>query len=151
MEARAIVDRLAVDPDSDETGPHEVARIDESACIGCTLCIAACPVDAIVGAAKRMHAILPSLCTGCALCVPPCPVDCILIEPASRVWTRADAEAARARSVVRNARLARGERIANRIDQRPADDANARAARKARVAAAFERARARRAAPKRAQ
>lgn len=57
-----------------------VAVIDEQRCIGCTLCIQACPVDAIVGAAKVMHSIIAAQCTGCALCVPPCPVDCILIR-----------------------------------------------------------------------
>jgi electron transport complex protein RnfB len=67
------------------------ARIDEAACIGCTLCIDACPVDAIAGAAKRMHTVLPALCTGCALCIPPCPVDCITMVPAGRVWGREDA------------------------------------------------------------
>lgn len=54
-----------------------VAFIDESTCIGCTLCIQACPVDAIVGAAKQMHTVIAQECTGCELCVPPCPVDCI--------------------------------------------------------------------------
>jgi electron transport complex protein RnfB len=54
-----------------------VAIIDEQTCIGCTLCIQACPVDAIVGAAKQMHTIIASLCTGCELCVKPCPVECI--------------------------------------------------------------------------
>ena len=54
-----------------------VAVIDENTCIGCTLCIQACPVDAILGAAKQMHTVIESECTGCALCVPPCPVDCI--------------------------------------------------------------------------
>jgi Na+-translocating ferredoxin:NAD+ oxidoreductase subunit B len=132
-----------------ETGPLQVARIDEAACIGCTLCIAACPVDAIIGAAKRMHVVLPSACTGCELCIAPCPVDCIAMEPASRAWTRADAEIARARFVARNARLARGERVANRHrTARPSSDEEARAARRARVAGAFERARARRAGAK---
>lgn len=54
-----------------------VAFIDEAACIGCAKCIAACPVDAISGAAKFMHTVLSSQCTGCELCIPPCPVDCI--------------------------------------------------------------------------
>ena len=57
--------------------PKQVAIIDEAVCIGCTLCTQACPVDAIVGAAKQMHTIVAPLCTGCELCVPPCPVDCI--------------------------------------------------------------------------
>lgn len=57
--------------------PRTAAVIDESRCIGCMLCIKACPVDAIVGAAKRMHTVLTASCTGCDLCLPPCPVDCI--------------------------------------------------------------------------
>lgn len=59
------------------TKPKSVAFIDEKTCIGCTLCIQACPVDAILGAAKQMHTIIASECTGCELCLPPCPVDCI--------------------------------------------------------------------------
>ena len=58
-----------------------VVRIEESLCIGCTLCINACPVDAIIGAAKQMHTVLRNVCTGCELCIPPCPVDCIRWEP----------------------------------------------------------------------
>jgi electron transport complex protein RnfB len=57
-----------------------VALIDEQTCIGCTLCIQACPVDAIAGAAKQMHTIIASECTGCELCLPPCPVDCISMQ-----------------------------------------------------------------------
>lgn len=57
--------------------PKTVAVIDEQTCIGCTLCIQACPVDAILGAAKQMHTVIASECTGCELCLPPCPVDCI--------------------------------------------------------------------------
>jgi electron transport complex protein RnfB len=60
-----------------ETKPKSIAIIDESTCIGCTLCIQACPVDAIIGAAKQMHTIVEKECTGCELCLPPCPVDCI--------------------------------------------------------------------------
>ena len=86
--------------------PLAVARIDEAWCIGCTLCIDACPVDAIVGAAKRMHAVLPALCTGCELCLPPCPVDCIDMVPAGRAWSPADARAASERFDARNLREA---------------------------------------------
>ena len=60
----------------------EVAWIDESVCIGCTKCIQACPVDAIVGASKFMHTVIADECTGCELCIPPCPVDCIEMRPA---------------------------------------------------------------------
>lgn len=66
-----------VKPLEAEEKPKAVALIDEQTCIGCTLCIQACPVDAIVGAAKQMHTIIADLCTGCELCVPPCPVECI--------------------------------------------------------------------------
>ncbi len=66
-----------VKPLDAEEKPKAVAFIDEQTCIGCTLCIQACPVDAIVGAAKQMHTIVADLCTGCELCVPPCPVECI--------------------------------------------------------------------------
>jgi len=58
-----------------------VAIIDEKTCIGCTLCIQACPVDAILGSAKHMHTVIAKECTGCELCLPPCPVDCITMEP----------------------------------------------------------------------
>jgi electron transport complex, RnfABCDGE type, B subunit len=63
--------------------PRTLARIDEQRCIGCTLCIQACPVDAIIGAAKLMHSVLEAECTGCELCLPPCPVDCIALLPAA--------------------------------------------------------------------
>lgn len=64
-----------------EKQENAVAVIDEQACIGCTLCIQACPVDAILGAAKQMHTVIAHECTGCALCLPPCPVECITMEP----------------------------------------------------------------------
>lgn len=62
--------------------PRAVAIIDENLCIGCTFCLRACPVDAIVGAAKQMHTVLTDECTGCELCVAPCPMDCIAMVPA---------------------------------------------------------------------
>jgi electron transport complex protein RnfB len=87
--------------------PLRVAVIDESRCIGCTLCIPACPVDAVIGASKRMHSVLASHCTGCDLCLPPCPMDCISMVPVApaRAWTAVDGEAARARYYARRERL----------------------------------------------
>ena len=58
-----------------------IAVIDEETCIGCVKCITACPVDAIVGSARQLHAVIPEYCTGCKLCLPPCPVDCIALSP----------------------------------------------------------------------
>lgn len=133
-----------VDPACGTPGPLLVAVIDEARCIGCTLCIQACPVDAIIGAQKRMHAILPSLCSGCELCVPPCPVDCIAMVPARRTWMPDDAAAARVRHRERADRVARRERIADRL-RAPAAADDAVAQRRATVAAALARARARRA------
>ena len=69
-----------VKPLDAEEKPKQVAVIDENTCIGCTLCIQSCPVDAIVGAAKQMHTILAQQCTGCELCLPPCPVECISMQ-----------------------------------------------------------------------
>ncbi len=98
---------LPLDASRGAYGPLQVAWIDEQHCIGCTICIRACPVDAIVGANKRMHTVLADLCTGCERCVAPCPVDCITMQPAvpERYWTRADAEQARRRFEQRNQRL----------------------------------------------
>jgi len=84
---RALADLLGreaipLNPDNGEEKPAVVAVIDEQVCIGCTLCIQACPVDAIIGAPKLMHTVIEAECTGCELCLPPCPVDCIdLVEP----------------------------------------------------------------------
>lgn len=102
----------AVDPRFGASKPPSLAVIDEKVCIGCTLCIQACPVDAIVGAAKLMHTVIAADCTGCELCVPPCPVDCIRIVPtgtcADTEQRRLAADRARARYQRRQARLRSG-------------------------------------------
>lgn len=72
--------------------PMAVALIDEQVCIGCTLCIEACPVDAIVGAAKQMHTVIAADCTGCELCLAPCPVDCISMTPVAKKISAAACE-----------------------------------------------------------
>ncbi|WP_323016772.1 RnfABCDGE type electron transport complex subunit B [Castellaniella sp.] len=95
-----------LDPNCGVHQPFRVALIDEEHCIGCTLCIQACPVDAILGSNQSMHTIIEADCTGCELCVTPCPVDCITMVPAGRDWTHADAQTARHRYLARNARLA---------------------------------------------
>jgi electron transport complex protein RnfB len=134
---------LAIDESCGATTPFAVARIDEATCIGCTLCIQACPTDAIAGAAKLMHTIIADRCTGCELCLPPCPVDCIAMQLAARVWSSADAERARQHFLARNARLAVGSR---KREQKPAPPDAARQHRRAAVDAALARARSRRAA-----
>jgi electron transport complex protein RnfB len=81
---KRLAELLGVEPkplgEGLEHKPKSVAVIDEALCIGCTLCIQACPVDAIVGAAKQMHTVVADECTGCELCIQPCPVDCIRME-----------------------------------------------------------------------
>lgn len=72
-----------LDPACGREGPELVAYIDEERCIGCARCLPPCPVDAIVGAQRRMHTVLVELCTGCELCIAPCPVDCITLRPRS--------------------------------------------------------------------
>lgn len=80
---RQLAELLGVEPKplAASPKPKAVAVIDERLCIGCTLCLQACPVDAIVGAAKQMHTVIHDACTGCELCVAPCPVDCIAMVP----------------------------------------------------------------------
>ncbi|MBC7779563.1 MAG: RnfABCDGE type electron transport complex subunit B, partial [Proteobacteria bacterium] len=85
----------------------QVALIDEQSCIGCTICLQRCPVDAIVGAERRMHTVIGSECTGCVLCVAPCPVDCITMVERAPETPRADPRVARARARFRQQRLAR--------------------------------------------
>jgi electron transport complex protein RnfB len=138
-----------LNPDYGTERARAVAYIDETRCIGCTLCIQACPVDAIVGASKLMHTVIAAQCTGCDLCLPPCPVDCIEMVPlpqAEASWTTEMADAARARYEFRCLRLARdrterAERLARKAQEKlsqPLPDAK-----KAVILAALERARAR--------
>lgn len=102
---------IPLNPDNGIERPRPRAIIDESLCIGCTLCLQACPVDAIAGAAKQMHTVIADLCTGCDLCVPPCPVDCIEIVPVTGertgwdAWSQAQADQARAQFEAHQARL----------------------------------------------
>ena len=136
----------ALNPVHGAEGPRTVALIDEDWCIGCTLCIKACPTDAILGANKFMHTIIAAHCTGCELCIPVCPVDCIeLVNVTGQAsgwaaWSPAQAEHARQRYVQRQARLAREipEGLA-------ANAASAVDDKKAAIAAALVRARAQRA------
>ena len=97
-----------LDPECGTEKPRTLAAIDEAACIGCALCLEACPVDAIVGTARHMHTVLADLCTGCELCLPPCPVDCILLtaHPVTEISAEF-AELSKRRHESRNARLER--------------------------------------------
>jgi len=103
---------IPINPDNGVERPRPVAFIDEQLCIGCTLCMQACPVDAIVGAPKQMHTIVKDQCTGCDLCVAPCPVDCIAMIPVTGeatgwdAWTQQQADEARVRHDRRAARQA---------------------------------------------
>lgn len=166
------VDRLArltgqpatpLDPSCGLEGPRRLAVIDEAWCIGCTLCIQACPVDCIVGMAKAMHTVIEAQCTGCELCVPACPVDCIEMRPVTgqatgwAAWSSGQAEEARARYRFRAGRLERAraeneQRLARRAAEKlqdlaatgPTDDPQLIARKRAAVEAALTRVRARR-------
>ncbi len=157
---------LPLNPAHGAEGPRTVAVIDEDWCIGCTLCIKACPTDAILGANKRMHTVIEPECTGCELCVPVCPVDCISLENVTgersgwQAWSQAQADHALDRFTARGQRLAREARAHEarleakaraKLADLPAhthgadDPASAEAARKrAIIEAALARAKARR-------
>ncbi len=112
-------------------GPRALAVIDEAWCIGCTLCIKACPVDCIVGASKAMHTVVDADCTGCELCVPACPVDCIAMVPVTgeatgwAAWSPAQADRAREQYAFHRFRT---ERARREHDERLADRAAAKLA-----------------------
>ena len=155
---------LPLDPAHGAEGPRAVAWIDEDWCIGCTLCIKACPVDCIVGASKRMHTIVEKDCTGCELCVPACPVDCIAMLPVTApltgwaAWSPAQASVARERYAFHQMRVLRekrenDERLAAKAAHKLADlenqtlhtDPEIIARKRAVIEAAMARARAQRA------
>jgi electron transport complex protein RnfB len=102
---------LSLNPDNGIEGPMTVAVIDEAWCIGCTLCIKACPTDAILGSNKVMHTVIEAACTGCDLCLPVCPVDCIEMVPISNertgwsAWSPELAQQARKRYEARQLRV----------------------------------------------
>jgi electron transport complex protein RnfB len=120
-----------LDPQRGVEAPRRLAVIDEDWCIGCTLCIKACPVDCIVGASKQMHTVIDDLCTGCDLCVPVCPVDCInMVEVTGTrtgwdAWSPQQADEAKQRYAFHQLRVER-ERREN--DERLAAKARAKLA-----------------------
>lgn len=132
---------IPLNPEVGARPPRQRARIDELVCTGCRLCIEACPVDAIVGAAKRMHTVIAQSCTGCGLCLPPCPVDCIALiaitpQAGARWPDFTDDEVAAARAAHHAQRLRRARKA-------PAARGFDRARAKLDIAAAVARARAR--------
>lgn len=143
-------DPKPLDPECGEHQPFHVALIDEEHCIGCTLCIQACPVDAILGATQRMHTIITEDCTGCELCVDPCPVDCITMVPAEREWTKKDAVRAKEHYELRNQRLMESHHetkgpAARTLSNKPSvASIDTEADKQDRIAKALQRARARR-------
>ena len=120
---------LTLDITHGTEGPRALAVIDEAWCIGCTLCIKACPVDCIVGASKLMHTVINELCTGCELCVPACPVDCITMVGVTEArtgwmaWSPEQAEEARERYASHQMRV---ERERRETDERMAVKAQAK-------------------------
>lgn len=116
---------IELNPTHGVEGPRNVAFIDEDWCIGCTLCISACPTDAIVGSNKRMHTVIEAHCTGCELCLPVCPVDCIQLENVSgqatgwEAWSQSLADNARERYAFYSFRRTREKGESNkRLEER---------------------------------
>ena len=148
---------LPLNPVHGQEGPRRLAVIDEAWCIGCTLCLKACPVDSIVGGPKQMHTVVDPLCTGCELCIPVCPVDCISLTDASgpltgwAAWSGAQADEARERFDFHRFRLQRADteqsdRLAFRAaPEAPATGPAAPDGKRAMIEAALARARARKA------
>ena len=104
---------LPLNPSNGFEGPRHIAWIDEQWCIGCTLCISACPTDAILGASKQMHTVIEDECTGCELCLPVCPVDCIHLDNVTlgnsgwNAWTQEQADQAKKRYALKKLRLSK--------------------------------------------
>lgn len=124
--------RQPLDPAHGTEGPRLMAVIDETWCIGCTLCLAACPTDAILGANKRMHTVIEAWCTGCELCIPVCPVDCIGLENVTgertgwSAWSAKQASTARERYLFHRGRLlsdaeAQADRLQRKAEMKLAD------------------------------
>jgi len=132
---------LPLNPENGEFKPPAVAVIDEQACIGCTLCIQACPVDAILGATRQMHTVIADECTGCELCLPPCPVDCIDLRTLAAAGFRA--EMARQRFEAREARLAAIDQERRQNMEKKKDGLRDDAEKKRKIAAALSRVQAR--------
>lgn len=160
---------IPLNPVNGIEGPRHWAVVDENWCIGCTLCIKACPVDAIVGASKQMHTVIEDLCTGCELCIPVCPVDCIALVPVHEAlpaptgwaaWSEPDADQARKRYAEHQQRVARTQqlndarlkvkaehKLANLAEASGITDEQALARKREAIEAAMARARSRRPPP----
>jgi electron transport complex protein RnfB len=137
----------ALNPANGSEGPRMMAFIDEDWCIGCTLCIKACPVDAIMGANKLMHTVIEASCTGCELCLPVCPVDCINLENVTgdqtgwQAWSPQQADTARDDYAARLLRLEKSAGVNSVLETSPEPSQEAAQDKRAVIAAALARAR----------